>query len=207
MEQKVAPRAENFLAVRTRVCDAELDGQPVVRVAKGAGLVTPDINTYARAKDLTFHNGIITIRMLSRLLPDAPAHARGFVGIVFRASENDAEFESFYVRPTNGRACTDPVRRAHGCQYFSYPGYTFDYFREHGIAGYEAPADIDLNEWITLRAVIEDRRAAFYLNGAQEPVLVVDDLKHGAGSRGGVGIYVDIGTDAYVSDFRVICTD
>ncbi len=43
------------------------------------------------------------------------------------------EFESFYVRPTNGRGFDDPICKTHGCQYFAYPGYTFKYFREFGM--------------------------------------------------------------------------
>ncbi len=95
--------------------------------------VQPDENTYLKIRDLDFHNGVIEADVCGKLLPDAPDYARGFIGIVFRASADDSEFESFYIRPTNGKDCTDPVRKAHGCQYFSYPGYTFSYFREFGI--------------------------------------------------------------------------
>lgn len=126
---------------------------------------------------------------------------------MFRANTEDSEFESFYVRPTNGRSCTDAVRRAHGCQYFSYPGYTFSYFREYGITRYEAETDTDLNEWITLKAVIEDECAEFYLDQNPEPVLVVKDLKHGIGGKGSVGVFVDIGTEAFVSELKVSCAD
>ena len=31
-----------------------------------------DENTYAKLKDFSFHNGTIEVKMLSRLLPDAP---------------------------------------------------------------------------------------------------------------------------------------
>ena len=126
--------------------------------------------------------------------PDAPPEAWGFLGIVFRAAEDDSAFEGFYVRPANGRSCTDPVRRAHGCQYFAYPGYSFLYFRERGITRYEAPTQTDLDEWIDLRAVVEEDTAAFYLNGGSDPVLTVAGLKHGPRTRGSVGIFVDNGT-------------
>ena len=208
MEQSIAMKSANFTAVHTHVSDAVLDGVPVLRVVKGEEKRDLyDENTYAKANGLPFHNGTIEVRLLSRLLPDAPELARGFVGIVFRADENDSEFESFYLRPANGRACTDPVRRAHGSQYFSYPGYTFSYFREFGVTQYEAPADIELNEWMTLKAVVEDERAEFYLNGAEKPLLTVNKMKHGAGRKGSVGIFVDVGTEAFVSELKVTCTD
>lgn len=200
-------REENFTAVHTNVENTVLDGVPVLRVVKKDKVEIPDENTYAKVNGLSFHNGIIRVKMLSRLLPDAPAHARGFIGIVYRADIGDSEFESFYIRPANGRGCTDPVRKSHGCQYFSYPGYTFSYFREFGITKYEAAADVALDEWITLKAVIEDERAKFYINHSETPILVVENMKHGKGDRGSVGIYVDMGTEAFVSEFRAECMD
>ena len=151
--------AEQFDAVHTLVENTVLDGQAVMRVVKKDKVDFFDENTYAVLKDTLLHNGTIEVRLRSRLLPDAPDFARGFVGIVFRAKENSSEFESFYVRPTNGRGCTDPVRKAHGCQYFSYPGYTFRYFREFGVTEYEAPVEVGLDEWFTIRAVLSEERA------------------------------------------------
>lgn len=195
--------ADLFRAVHTRVENAVLDGEPVVRVVKADKVETPDENTYAELKNVPLHNGTIEVRLRSQLLPDAPDYARGFVGVVYRAKPDGSEFESFYVRPTNGRNCTDPVRKAHGCQYFSYPGYTFSYFREFGITEFEAPVELALGEWFTLKAVIRDETASFYLNGEEEPVLTVPKMKHGAGREGALGIYVDIGTEAFVSDVWV----
>jgi hypothetical protein len=169
--------------------------EDMARVSKIEKLEEDDTNTFVAVQDLEFHNGIIEVDVCGRLRSDAPAHARGFIGIVFRVNEQENEFESFYIRPTNGRDCTDPVRRQHACQYFSYPGYTFSYFREFGISKYEnAISTIALNEWSHIRAEIKDSQARFYVNG--EPALFVDDLKHGD-SRGKVGLYVDIGTDGY----------
>lgn len=207
MKQEQHLKAEQFLAIHTSVEGTILEGEPVLRVIKKDKVEIPDENTFAALKDTQMHNGTIEVRLRSRLLPDAPDYARGFVGIVFRAKADSSEFESFYVRPTNGRDCTDPVRKAHGCQYFSYPGYTFSYFREFGITEYEAPVEISLDEWFTIKAVIRDERASFYLNGDTNPVLTVSHLKHGSGSKGLLGIYVDIGTEAFVSDIQVIPED
>ena len=155
---------------------------------------------------MDFHNGVIEVDVCGKLLLDAPAHARGFIGIVFRANESNSEFESFYVRPTNGRDCTDPVRKQHACQYFSFPGYTFSYFREFGISGYEASIDdIALGEWCHIKAEIQDQAAVFFVNDRE--VLRVNDLKHGASARGAVGLYVDIGTDGFFKNLTVQCSD
>lgn len=207
MEYHINPTAENFTANHVKVENATLNGEAVTRIYKHEKLMEFDTSTYAKLKDVQFHNGTIEMKLCSRLLPDAPDFARGFIGIVYRASENDAEFESFYVRPTNGRSCTDPVRKTHGCQYFSYPGYTFSYFREYGITDYEAPVELELNEWFTLKAVIEDEKASFYLNGSETPTLVVPRMKHGTGAKGSIGVYVDTGTEAFVSEIKITCAD
>lgn len=196
-------KAENFKAVHTKIENAILDGQEVLRVVKSEKMMEFDENTYAKLLHLSFHNGTIEVKMLSRLLPDAPDFARGFIGIAYRISEDDTKFESYYVRPTNGKT-NDPVRKAHGSQYFSYPKYTFAYFRDHDITKYEAPVDIDLNEWIKLKAVIKDNSAKFYINDALQPTLVVDDMKHGASLTGAIGLFVDIGTEAFFKDLKII---
>ena len=202
----ISVNAENFQAIHTSVENALLDGESVLRVVKSEKVEFFDEDTYARLLDFNFHNGTICVEMRSSLLPDAPEFARGFIGIVFRINRDNSEFESYYVRPTNGRH-PDPVRRAHGSQYFSYPGYTFAYFREHGSSGYEAPCDIGLDEWIALKAVIQDGTAAFYVNAMDKPVLVVEDLKHGTDARGGIGFYVDIGTEAFFRNLQLTCDD
>ena len=202
MRQVVSNDISAFVNVHTHMSNAFICGETAVRVVKADKLMQFDENTLVKLKDCDFHNGVIRVRMLSRLLPDAPDFARGFIGIVFRVSENDGEFESFYIRPTNGRT-SDPVRKSHGCQYFSYPGYTFAYFREFGIQGYEAPIHNDLNEWVTLKAIIRDATAAFYLNGENEPTLVVQGLKHGADARGSVGFFSEIGTEAFFRDLEI----
>lgn len=191
----------NIIPVNTKIEELK-DG---IRVIKSAKIEIPDENTYAKLKDVSFHNGTISLTMHSRLLPDAPAHARGFIGIAFRIQENDDQFESFYVRPTNGRDCTDPVRRQHGCQYFSYPGYTFSYFRDNNITAYEAPADIALDEDIRLKAVIHDSTADFFVNDVL--TLHVEEMLSDKEMRGSVGFFTDIGTDACFTDCRITFED
>lgn len=200
--------AETVCAHNVDVSDSHVNDIRAVRVTKDPALIDAfDTDTLAlAATDRPFHNGTIEIDLLSRLLPDAPDYARGFIGIVFRAAADGSTFESFYVRPTNAMT-DDPVRRAHGCQYFSYPGYTFAYFRKHGIADYEAPMDCGLDTWIHLKAVIRDDSAAFYLGVGSEPVLQVPQLKLGAGAQGGVGVYVDDGTEAFARNLRIAFDD
>lgn len=199
---KYPTQPEAYAHVHTAVSEVLIEDAPALRVVKADKLMQFDENTLVKLKDCDFHNGIIKVKMLSRLLPDAPDFARGFIGIVFRVNEHNSEFESFYIRPTNAMT-EDPVRKAHGCQYFSYPGYTFAYFREFGITGYEAPIRYGLDEWVELKAVIQDDRAEFYLNEEEEPVLSVDGLKHGKDAHGSVGFFSEIGTEAFFKDLEI----
>ena len=194
--------ASEFETVYSSAENTVLNGENVIRAVKSDKIMQFDENTIVRLKDCDFHNGVIKVKMLSRLLPDAPDFARGFIGIVYRVNENNSEFESFYIRPTNGMT-DDPVRKAHGCQYFSYPGYTFAYFREFGITKYEAPIRNKLDEWVELKAVVQDETASFYLNGEEEPVLIFTDMKHGKDARGSVGFFCEIGTEAFFKDLEI----
>ncbi len=182
-----------------------VDGCECLRVVKGREKLNDyDENTYAKIVGTDFHNGTIQVKVYSRLLADAPDLARGFIGLAFRIREDDSAFESWYIRPTNGpRMTQDPVRLSHGTQYFSYPTYSFAWFREHGITKYDSRADIALEEWITLRAVIHDGKGSFYVNDMQTPALVVEDMIHGPEARGAVGLFVDIGTEGFFRDLTI----
>ena len=194
--------ASGWVGVNTQIGNERFGGETVLRVVKGESkLMRFDENTYARLVGSKFHDGTIEVRMLSRLLPDAPDFARGFIGIAFRIDGRDSQFESFYVRPTNAGA-DDPVRRAHGCQYFSFPGYTFAYFRQFGVTDYENAVDtIALGTWSHIRAVIDDDRGWFAVDDV--PVLEVNGFKHGPHARGCVGLYVDIGTDGAFRNLKI----
>ncbi len=183
----------------------EFPDDGTVRVWK-TGSFEPDINTYAAVDGSDFHNGTIEVDVCGRLLPDAPDQARGFIGIAFRARDDGREFECFYIRPANGKGCDDPVRNSHGCQYFSFPGYTFSYLRRFGITEYESGVDtIAVGEWSHIKAVIRDDEAVFSVDGAE--VLKVRGLKHGPRARGNVGLYVDNGTDGLFRNLSITCDD
>lgn len=204
MQRHITMTKDNFEAVNTKILETNLDGEAVLEVHKTEKLMVFDENTYAKLKHFSFKNGTIEVSVRSRLLPDAPDFARGFIGIAFRISEDNEQFESFYVRPTNGNH-EDSLRASRASQYFAYPNYKFDYFREQGIADYEAPAAISLDEWIDIRAEILDERAVFYINGQE--TLRVNDLKLGEEAVGSIGLFVDIGTQGFFKDLEVTVYD
>lgn len=204
METMVTMTKSHFEAVNTSLMEMIIDGEPVLEVCKANKLMSFDENTYAKLKDLTFKNGVIEVSVRSQLLPDAPDFARGFIGLAFRISEDDSQFESFYIRPTNGNH-EDPIRANRASQYFSYPDYKFDVFRDQGITDYEAPATIALDEWIKLGVEVSDEQAMLYVNGQE--TLRVTDLKLGADVKGSLGLFVDIGTRGLFKDLKVTVHD
>jgi hypothetical protein len=180
----------------------EIMGRSAVLVTKNPAIEAVDEATFVKLVGTDFKNGTIEVEVLSRLLTDAPAHARGFIGVAFRINGGNSRFESFYVRPTNGRA-DDQLRRNRATQYFSFPDFKFDRLRQEAPGKYESYADMTLNEWIAIRIVVRDDQAKMYLNGSEHPALVVNDLKHGANSSGAIGLWVDVGTEGYFSNLRV----
>ena len=207
MTNSVIFQDQQYIPVGTSVGLTELDGEQLIRVVKPEENTEPDVATYARLVGSDFHDGIIEVDVRARLMHWADVDCRGFIGVVFRATDDNERFESFYVRPRNGRSCTEPQRRIHTMQYFSFPGYTFAYFRERSISDYEAQADIEMDEWIHLKAEVADAGAKFYVDDMETPALVVNEMFGGADLRGGVGLYVDNGTEGNFKNLKVTCAD
>lgn len=200
--QTITLEKKNVLPNQVVSSMEKMNGQHVLKVVKDSTIQAVDEPTFVRLKDLYFQNGIIEVKVLSRLLKNAPATARGFIGISFRIDDNNSKFESIYIRPTNGRA-DDQIRRNHSIQYFSYPDYKFDRLRKESPEKYESYADMGLSEWITMKIVVNGAEAKLFLNNAKQPSLMVKDMKHGATLSGGIGLWVDEGTEGYFKDLKV----
>lgn len=130
-------KADNLHAVNTFIRNDDLGGVEVLRVTKDPKIVAFDESTYTRIPGADFHDGVIEVKVLSRLLPDAPEFARGFIGVVFHIDDDNKSFEALYIRPTNGRN-ENQLRRNNSTQYFSYPDYKFDRFRAENPGKYES---------------------------------------------------------------------
>jgi len=192
----------NFRPVNTFINTGRIEGKEAIQVTKDPKVKAVDEATFARLVESDFRNGIIEVKVLSKLLEDAPDFARGFIGVAFRIDESNSKFECIYIRPTNGRA-EDQLRRNRSTQYFSYPDFKFDRLRNEFSGMYESYADMGLNEWITMKIAVKDEKAKLYLNGREHPVLIVNGLKHGANMSGGIGLWVDVGTEGYFIDLRI----
>jgi hypothetical protein len=164
---------------------------------------TVDDRHYLKLRGFDFTDGIFEVKVLSRVQQPTPfPRAQGFIGVYFRAQHDDSAFESIYLRPNCGRSATQSMRN-HSVQYFAFPGFKFADSRKEAPGLYETYADIGLDEWSTMRIHVMGERAELYLNDARYPSFIVNKMK-GTSKAGTIGLYVDIGTEGYFKDFRIL---
>lgn len=200
--QAVNSITEDLQAVGVSVASQRVAEKEAIRVVKVSTVKEFDEPTFAKLKGVRFRDGIIEVKVLSKLLKDAPELARGFIGIAFRIKEDNSKFECIYLRPQNARV-ENQLRRNRSIQYFSFPDFKFDRLRKESPGEYESYTDMGLNEWIDVRIEVRGAQAKLFLNGHKQPSLVVNDLKHGSDAYGTVGLWVDAGTEGYFSDWKI----
>lgn len=189
-------------AVKVYMSIEKMNGSEVLKAIKDSSVKEADEPTFVKIKGVNFKNGIIEVKVLSRLLKNAPDFARGFIGVAFRVNDSNTKFECIYLRPVNARV-DDQVRRNHSIQYFSYPDYKFDRFRKEAPEKYESYTDMEMNKWITMRIEVKDAQAKLFINNNQQPSLIVNDLKHGASASGAIALWVETGTEGYFKDLKI----
>ncbi|HEX3527109.1 MAG TPA: hypothetical protein VH988_08585 [Thermoanaerobaculia bacterium] len=148
-----------------------------------------------------FKDGTIELNVAGAPRPGMPPDSRGFIGLSFRTGEHGEWSEVFYLRPTNGRA-DDQIRRNHSAQYVSHPQFTWDRLRHEHPGVYESYVDLEPGAWTPIKIVVAGKTARLYVNGAAQPTLVVNDLKHGDGP-GRIALWAHVETDAYFGPLTV----
>ena len=183
--------AKSLTPHRVQIEEAEYEGKHGVRIVEDG--VVPNGEAYAVLTDSTFHNGRIEVELAGRPRPGVFENARGYVGIVFRLK--DGQFEYIYLRPTNGRA-DDQVRRNHTTQYSSFPTFDFATSRKDAPEKYESYVDVVAGAWTRVAITVEGTKARLFVNGAEQPCLIVNDLKLGDAS-GSVGLWIGPATEGF----------
>lgn len=195
--QEISLSPGNFETVNVKVEAAKYKGKNAIHVV---GIV--DGEQLAILKNSDFKNGTIEIEVSGQPLPNAGAGARGFIGLAFRVRQTDSvRYECFYIRPTNGRA-DDQLRRNHSTQYISHPRYPWFKLRQENPGVYESYVDLVAGEWTKLKIVVRDKEARLYVHGADQPSLIVKDLKQDLVS-GAIALWIDSGTDAYFTNLKI----
>jgi hypothetical protein len=172
-------------------------GRPAVQLIAAPGAANG--SSYAILKDVSFRDGTIEVDLAGKPAAGAGPGARGFIGIGFRLRDNSYEY--IYLRPTNGRA-DDQVRRNHSTQYSSYPEFDFARSRKESPEKYESYVDLEPGVWTQYRIEIDGRKARLYVHGAEQPTLIVNDLKMEP-LEGEVALWVGPGTEGYFAGLKI----
>jgi len=146
-------------------------------------------------------DGAIEVDLAGAPAPGAFGDARGFIGVAFRVQPDAAKFELLYLRPTNGRA-EDQLRRNHSTQYISFPDWPWQRTRKETPGLYESYTDLEPGVWTKVKIVLAGAKARLYVHGAEQPCLIVSDLKL-LPAKGAIGLWTGPGTDGYFANLRV----
>ena len=192
-----AQRVSELEAHEVAISHVRYRGRSAVRVLANAGAANG--SSYAVIRGVNFHNGTIEMQVAGRPAADAGEGARGFIGIAFRMA--DGRYDYMYLRPTNGRAA-DQVRRNHSTQYSSHPAFDFARLRAESPEKYESYVDLEPGIWTAFRLVVDGTSAQLFVHDADQPTLVINDLKLGD-SEGGVALWVGPGTEGYFRNLRI----
>lgn len=171
-----------------------------VRITDIAPPDTGDEGRLAIVKGTSFKNGTIEVLLTGDTAVGAPPLARGFVGIAFRVADR-SHFECFYIRPKNGRS-DDQLQRNHSTQYISVPGFPWNRLRSETPGKYESYVDLVPGEWTQIKIQVSGQTARLYVNGADLPALIVNDLKQPL-TEGAIALWVGPGTIAHFAGLKV----
>ena len=193
-----AQSADRLAGKNVSIAQTTFKGRSAIRII--AAPDAPNASSYAIVKDVSFRDGTIEVDLAGQPAAGADGAARGFIGIAFRFGA-DGRYEYIYLRPTNGRA-DDQIRRNHSTQYSSHPDFDFARSRREAPEKYESYVDLQPGVWAKYKIEIEGRKARLYVNGEEQPCLIVNDLKLEP-REGGVALWVGPGTEGYFSNLKI----
>jgi ketosteroid isomerase-like protein len=136
-------------------------------------------------KDVVLRNGVIEVDIATT------NRTRSYPGVLFRVKDA-ANYERFYVRPHRSPFYDDVL------QY----GPTFngvDSWQLYNGPGLSTAMEVLPDRWNRLKIVVAGAQAHVYWNDSPEPVLIVDELAHGAGT-GGMGLAGPLDGTAFFSN-------
>lgn len=193
-----AQRVDSLTAKNVSIAQTTYKGRSAIQVIATHGAV--NASTYALVNGASFRDGTIEVDLAGQPEQNAMAGARGFIGIAFRL-QGDGSYEYIYLRPTNGRA-DDQVRRNHSTQYSSYPNFDYARSRQEAPGKYESYVDLQPGVWTKYKIEVEGRKARLYVNGTEQPCLIVNDMKLEP-HEGGVALWIGPGTEGYFSNLKI----
>jgi len=122
-----------------------------------------------------------------------------FIGVAFHG-QNNRIYDVIYLRPFNFQSSE---RGNHSIQYISLPDHDWLDLRNLHPGIYESsitPAP-DGESWVKLKLVIRGGTVSAYVNGANQPALIVSLLNHRSGSK--LGLWVGNGSDGWFRNLSI----
>jgi hypothetical protein len=183
---------------------AVLHGKKGVKLGFPPDMPPPqsEVTQLAWFEGVEFANGVIEVELAGAPAPNAPEGARGFVGIAFRVQPDNKTYDGIYVRPTNGRA-DDQERRNRSTQYISHPDWPWFRLRKETPGRYESYVDLVPGAWTKIKIEVRGDKARLHVHDSEQPVLIVNDVKSGASAKGGVALWLGIGTVAHFRNLTI----
>lgn len=172
-------------------------GRKAVRITKDS-----QKDGFALLRGTDFRDGTIEADIALKITTPPGVRMPGFVGIAFRARPDASRYELFYLRPGNSSS-DDQAMRNHSVQYSSEPEFDWYKLRRQWPSVYETYANLPMETWTRVRVEVKGRTAKLYLNGSEQPSLVVDGLK-GPDLRGSIALWSYQGEEAYFSNVRIM---
>ena len=83
-----------------------------------------------------------------------------------------------------------------------HPDFDFARSRQETPEKYESYVDLEPGVWTKFRIEVEGRKARLYVHGAEQPCLIVNDLKLEP-EQGRVALWVGPGTEGYFSNLKI----
>jgi hypothetical protein len=198
-------RENGLHPVKTTADIVTFEGRRALRVINDPGVTAEGIGAgdqvIAIVNSSEFRDGTIEADVIGLPREGAPLGTPGFVGIAFRVQDHGSRYEAFYLRPGNSRS-GDQLHRNHSTQYVSWPDFPWKRLRDETPGVYESYAALAPRGWIRMKVVVTGTSASLYINGAEEPCLIVNDLKLGE-SHGQVALYSSSDTEAYFSNLTI----
>jgi len=198
-------REDGVDPVKTKADVATYRGRRAVRIVNDDGLTATGTPAGAQAiaivKASDFRDGTIEAEVVGLPREGAPPTTRGFVGIAFHVQDHGSRYESIYLRMTNGRA-DNQLERNHSTQYVEQPDFPWKRLREEYPGVYESYVDLEPGVWTRIKIVVAGTKARLYVNGTNQPCLIVNDLKLGE-THSQIALWTGSNTEAYFSDLTV----
>lgn len=191
--------------VKTKADVATYRGRRGLRIINNDGLTATGTPAGAQAiaivKMSEFKDGTIEAGVAGLPREGAPPTTRGFVGIAFHVQDHGSRYESIYLRMTNARA-DDQLQRNHSTQYVEQPDFTWQRLRKENPGVYESYVDLEPGVWTRIKIVVTGTKPSVYVNGADQPCLIVNDLKLCV-AHGQVALWTGSNPEAYFSNLTV----